>query len=72
MSADNWAICPKCFPASRVNRPKKPKREFREDYWLGVDDDGDFDINYTGRCITCDFKINYNFSVNALTVGESK
>lgn len=49
MSADNWCKCPKCG------------NDFREDYEIGMEEDGEFWISYRGECGTrqvkgCGFK----------------
>ncbi len=84
MSADNWAICPKCkkiqekkadenikmvaaaygkVPEDEYLKMKKellnpPKQEdsLREDYELGIDDEGTFSISYSAYCSECGFK----------------
>lgn len=81
MSADNWALCPRCKWQSELeyrNRAQevrdsygkvapeyyletlkaletKPDLEptFREDYELGVLDNGQFYVNYRGGCTQC-------------------
>lgn len=89
MSADRWAICPKCKRDAEKQRDDKKLKAgksygkvtpgeylaalaesekptelgetFREDYWLGVNEDGFFSIDYSGSCGTCglDHKFKY-------------
>jgi len=93
MSADNWAVCPKCkiridkerdeliqkvssaydkIPAeeylrlkSQLNDYVEYPRELREDYEQGIDEDGEYGVNYRGRCChqECGFVFKYDFSV---------
>ena len=93
MSADNWAVCPKCkiridkerdeliqkvssaydkIPAeeylrlkSQLNDYVEYPRELREDYEQGIDEDGEYGVNYRGRCNHegCGFVFEYYFSV---------
>jgi xanthine dehydrogenase molybdopterin-binding subunit B len=51
VSADNWARCPKCEDLIEDN--------FREDYEIGVDDEGAFEVIYTGQCRVCGFKFDF-------------
>lgn len=57
MSADNWAICPRCALTD-----KDPAYEFREDYELGVLRDGEFYISYRGQCVSCGLQKQYKYS----------
>ena len=93
MSADNWAVCPKCkiridkerdeliqkvssaygkIPAeeylilkSQLNDYVEYPRELREDYEQGIDEYGEYGVNYRGRCChqECGFVFKYDFSV---------
>ena len=63
MSADNWAICPRC----RKRSPEADKWEFqtfREDYeFWGVEETEAVNVNYSGRCRVCGLAIDFEFSV---------
>jgi len=87
MSADNWAICPKCKKSEdakqeklrkkataaygkvppdeylklleAANNPQEMRETLREDYQIGVMDDGEFDIEYSAYCDKCGFKFSY-------------
>lgn len=92
MSADNWAVCPKCrqqkleeqeelkvqarnsygtvsieefenlLAKSRDENFIKTKTTLREDYEIGIDEYGHFDIKFTASCSVCKFKYNYTFA----------
>lgn len=52
MSADNWAICPRC--KLKPNPYHEPlTTQFREDYEIGVLESGEFYVDYHGRCRDC-------------------
>lgn len=100
MSADNWAICPKCkrdakertaqikqavkdaygkLPADEYLKLVKqlevePKLDdnFREDYEIGMQDNGEFYIRYSGECGDCGFSFSYRHTVNALQEPHTK
>ena len=83
MSADNWAICPRCKAKKDVEAETRVKaaqdaygkvsaekytqlldaakapvaygNSLREDYRLGIDEDGDFTVSYRGSCRDCGF-----------------
>lgn len=87
MSADNWAICPRCkAKAEEASRKLKlkagasygkesPERylelleeagkpvdldtTLREDYNLGINSNGEFEIDYSASC-QCGFKHRFN------------
>lgn len=90
MSADNWAICPKCNEIKNKEKDKLtekaedsygkvPKEEFfrlrkkadsyivpdcetfREDYEIGIDEDGRLYISYKGKCTKCGFKKDFQY-----------
>lgn len=95
MSADNWAVCPKCKTSKEALRSKQleqtnqsygqlPKDEFlrklqqasvplehehtlREDYDIGVYDNGRFEVSYGCSCSECNFHFNFKHSVKVLT-----
>lgn len=58
MSADNWCTCPKCG------------NDFREDYEIGLAQDGTFIIDYYGSCspsggkLPCGLVIRYELKKN--------
>ena len=55
MSADNWAICPKC---------KEKNVTLREDYEIGMDEFGTLSIDYSAYCKECKFKYKYNYIIS--------
>ena len=61
MSADNWGICPKCKGenASSVNT-------LREDWDIGINAYGLFEINYRASCRECRFNFEYKYSIDVL------
>lgn len=87
MSADNWAICPKCMQKQieeheqlkrqvgesygvvpveqylqlrrKLEIPVKFEYTLREDYEIGVYEDGEFSISYKGYCDKCKFNYEY-------------
>ena len=62
MSADNWAHCPKC--GTRDSLDINEGATFREDYWIGVIEDGVFFIEYRGHCTACKFTFVFNHEQN--------
>lgn len=85
MSADNWAICPKCKKALK----KEPKTAYgeateaeylesikerddqlfyslREDYTLGINEEGEFSVYYGAHCEVCGFKYEFSHKENLL------
>ncbi len=92
MSADNWAICPKCkrndeaemvkrwekaksaygkIPPDeylvllqKANQPIKEVETLREDYELGIDSNGLFNISYSAHCDKCGLKFTHNYKEN--------
>ncbi len=73
MSADNWAICPKCSPKAVHDcscgcSPPEAKYTLREDYEIGVSD-GKFFVSYSAICRNhdkpnnegCGFEYEFNF-----------
>lgn len=89
MSADNWAICPKCkqlkekgreslarkveesygkISASewleakeKLDTPTRLEQTLREDYEIGISEDGGFYVRYEGHCRVCDFHYEYQY-----------
>ena len=62
MSADNWAICPKC------------KGHLREDYEIGMRDDGVFSVSYRSSCYGKDREgcgFTYRFKHDDIVYNES-
>lgn len=68
MSADNWTVCPKCWNEGRVLRMTdlEPYAELpptmREDYEIGLDEEGDFTVSYRCYCKTCKFIWRFSYS----------
>ena len=44
-----------------------PGVTLREDYWLGIDNDGEFKIQYRGSCSQCNFLFNFSHKEQAYT-----
>jgi hypothetical protein len=69
MSADNWALCPACLARTRRETIHETDieslRTFREDYELGVQEDGTFYVRYRGGCTKCDFGHRFIHEVQA-------
>jgi hypothetical protein len=66
MSADNWAVCPKCV--EKYNIPivtGNPANTFRENWDIGVVGK-EFSINYRGVCKECEFRYEFNFSTDVI------
>lgn len=102
MSADNWAVCPKCkriregrdeainkklqaaygkvsadeYEARRqrtIEQVAKPlERTFREDFEVGMSDDGTFSVDYRGHCQTCGASFEFKHKNNDAIAQESK
>ena len=83
MSADNWAVCPRCLLWAKKERERKLEEAaasygkvdrdawlemqasagdavrpedfstFREDYAIGVNEDGNLKVSYSGSCTAC-------------------
>lgn len=92
MSADNWAICPKCkkdknnkivslrkeveekygklpldeWESLKIANEKKMELELeytlREDYQIGVNEEGEFAVDYSASCNVCDFRFFFEHS----------
>lgn len=50
MSADRWNKCPKCLLTNAG-----VEETFREDFYIGLSQNGFFQIEYHGRCLACGF-----------------
>lgn len=46
-----------------------PDNTFREDYEIGVSNDGKFTVNYSGSCKECKLSFNYKY-VTIVDLGE--
>lgn len=61
MSADNWAVCPKC--QKKLNdagiKDISIDHTLREDYEVGLLPNGEFMIHYESNCENCDFEYMY-------------
>lgn len=97
MSADNWAICPKCkqkrlddierkqeqvqksygkvsaieysrmlTEVNRLSDATKLPHNLREDYELGIDEDGTFSVSYEAGCRICGFRHFYKYQEKVL------
>ena len=52
MSADNWAMCPRC--AKQPNPYYEELERTLEEYCeIGIFSDGEFFVSYHGRCTKC-------------------
>lgn len=99
MSADNWAICPKCKITAEEKQKKlklkagaaygkvEPeaylqmlaeaegpivhKETLREDFYIGIDEDGDFSASYRGNCTECKFSFSFKHEADALAKGAT-
>lgn len=66
MSADNWAICPRCLNEAKINAgafgylldPYK-FQTFREDYEIYGAKDGIISVNYAGYCQVCNLSFSF-------------
>lgn len=56
MSADNWAICPRCCEHKDGDVVGDPDSTLREDYELGIDHEGCFHVVYSCSCKVCKFR----------------
>lgn len=54
MSADNWAVCPRCKRDS-ASPDEYDDCNFREDYEQGVFQ-GEYFVEYRGQCTECGLK----------------
>lgn len=67
MSADNWTKCPKCRAKDQAGALLGELDDtMREDYDIGMNRAGEFEIIYGCACDVCGWKWRYEFSVNAL------
>jgi hypothetical protein len=53
MSADNWGVCPVCSSKDPFLGNGDDARTWREDYEIGLNTDGSFDVRYQGGCRVC-------------------
>lgn len=47
--------------AKDVAKPLEIKETFREDFYIGIDEDGGFYVSYRGACQECDAEFSYKF-----------
>lgn len=67
MSADNWAICPKCLKLGNVSEDDDEiDYTLREDYEQWMDKDGMYRVHYSCRCQECGFNYKYEYIKQAL------
>lgn len=72
MSADNWAICPKCVEKQSswkqvMGEPlTNSDHTLREDYEQGIDPKGNYYVCYGCSCSVCGFRWSYKHEVNVL------
>lgn len=43
------------------------QQTFREDYHIGVNEDGEFEVDYSGQCSLCRCKFQFNHKVSILS-----
>ena len=69
MSADNWEICEVCAAKDPfINRYDEKEQTWREDYTLGIDELGNFYVNYKGRCTECGTAFEFQHCTPAITL----
>ena len=51
-------------------RGKNQEKTLREDYKIGMDGYGSFEINYSASCDKCDFKYQYNYVIDIPLEGK--
>ena len=61
MSADNWGTCPKCHGVIG-----NTFNTLREDYDIGIDENGEFEIDYCASCKECKFQFKFNYKQDVL------
>jgi hypothetical protein len=71
MSADRWAICPKCCRVLGNTFTDNELEELegynlREDYEVWTNVSGIFEIIYRCECYKCGFKFKYNYEQHVL------
>lgn len=67
MSADNWTICPRCHAKDEAAELLGDiPSSMREDWELGTNKRGMFEITYRCYCSKCRFKWSYDFHVQVL------
>jgi hypothetical protein len=73
VSADNWAVCPKCVKEQRswkavLGEPlDEGEHTLREDYEIGVTAAGDFYVSYGCHCEKCGFRWSFKRDENVFT-----
>lgn len=60
MSADNYAVCPRCSTTNRQSGPYPTEPTFREDYEIYGAETGELIIHYRGRCTVCGLSTEVN------------
>ena len=69
MSADNWAVCPRCLKRAPDGADKWEYQTFREDYEFWGAEEGHVTATYSARCHVCGLTLNFENRV-PLDVGE--
>ena len=59
MSADNWAICPRCLKRAPEGADKWEYQTFREDYEIWGAEEGFIEVNYSGTCRACGLHLDF-------------
>lgn len=68
MSADNWAVCPRCIQKQDNWRLvlgeslRDDDYTLREDYEVGMEANGLFSVVYTANCNKCGFSFMFKHS----------
>ncbi len=57
--------------AARQMQIKELESTFREDYELGIHNDGSFFVSYHGGCRNCDANFEYKYEVQAIDTSET-
>ena len=62
MSADNYGFCPRCLKSSgRIDR-EPVSNTLREDWDIGMLEDGTFSVEYSCMCRVCGFSFDFKHS----------
>lgn len=62
--ASAYGTMPEAEYLALVEKSKRGNRNFLEYYEIGMDDEGTFDVNYSGYCNVCNFKYEYKTRID--------
>lgn len=67
-------VSPEVYRAmiQKAERPLEHANTLREDYEMGINNDGLFYVKYQGRCTSCGFSFSFDQSVAAYDPNEEK